>query len=329
MRLATIKQKGKAFLAEERGQRLAKAGRRLFMTGIIGLLLYQLSQVGWDQIGQALPASPWFYLIFLVLYFSLPATEALVYRQLWHYRYVDGFLAFLKKRVLNKDVLGYSGDVYLYLWARENVGKTEREVRGAVKDNAILSSVASTAFSVGVLVLLFLTGQILWTDRIAGHEATYLAAILLAGGIGAALAVRFRKVLFDLPGRMAAALFAIHVTRLVLMGVLQVVQWSVAMPGTSWRVWGTLFAVQTVMSRIPILPARDFIFVGTSVELSRALDVSAAGIAGMLLVSNLLDKAFNFLFFTLSALLARRRRFHEGQATRREPVLPVEDVAGV
>lgn len=301
-----IKERAKGLLAGPRGQTLSRWGRRVFMLGIVAVLFYQMSSIGWGDIVESFPRTPWFYLIFVVIYFSLPLSEAVLYRQLWHFHYWDGFMAFLKKRVLNKDVLGYSGDVYLYLWARERVGRSEREVRGAVKDNAIVSSVASTFFAVLVLGVLWFSGQIAWSGQLTTHPVAYAVGIGVIGAVGAALAVRFRRALFTLPGRILGLFFGIHVGRLLLTNVLQVVQWAVVLPEAAWKTWFTLLAVLIVTSRIPVLPARDLIFIGAGVELSRMLDVSAAGVAGMLLVASVMDKMLNFLFFILAGILSRR-----------------------
>ncbi len=327
MSLSGMKERAGRFWHSERGQRLVRWVRRLFFAGIFGMLVVQLSDVGWDEITGSLPTSPWFYLIFLVLYFSLPLSESLVYRQIWHYRYWEGLVAFLKKRVLNKDVLGYSGDVYLYLWARQKVSLSEREIRGAVKDNAIVSSAASTLFAVSVLVGLVLTGQVVWAARLAGQELAYVAGAVLVLGLLAMVAVRFRRALFMLSGRMLGVLFAIHWSRLLLTNVLQVVQWSIVIPEADWQTWGTLLAVQIVVSRIPVLPAREWIFLGASVGISQGMDVSSAAVAGMLLVSTVLDKTLNLVFFTLSSLLARSKRpAEEADASVAGPVPAGEPV---
>ena len=79
----------------------------------------------------------------------------------------------------------------------------------------------------------------------------------------------------------------------------QVVQWMVVMPEVSLQTWFSFLAVLLVISRIPLLPSRDLIFVGAGIELSRFLDVPPAPIAGMLLVQSVLDKLLNLVLFTL------------------------------
>jgi hypothetical protein len=316
MDLTAMQARWHELLQQERGKRLLKWGRRLFMAIVIALLAYQLTQVGWGQILTSLPSNPLFYLLFLVLYLVLPVTETFVYRAVWGTSFLESFPAFLKKRVFNKDVLGYSGEVYIYLWARQRVAQTDREILGAVKDNAIVSSVASTLFAIVVLAVLFFAGQITVVQDIADHKLAYLIGAIVLGSVLMALGVRFRRTLFTLRGRLILVLFGVHLVRLVVINLLQIVQWKVALPGVAWHVWFTLLSAMIVTSRIPFLPARDMIFIGAGVGLSRMLDVSTAGIAGMLLVSSMLDKGLNAIVFSLISVLNRRQA---GASKQEEP----------
>ena len=90
------------------------------MLGIVAYLLYELRDISWTEIGAALPTNPLFYLLFLVLYFLLPVAECFVYRITWTFEAWKSFPAFVKKRIYNNDILGYSGEVYFYTWARKN-----------------------------------------------------------------------------------------------------------------------------------------------------------------------------------------------------------------
>lgn len=297
----------KRLLKIDTNTRIARVGRYLFVAGILGLLAYQLTGIGWGEIWRSLPVTPWFYFIFLLIYLALPFSETLIYRASWKFPFLSGFAALVKKRVYNKDVLGYSGEFFLYFWARKHLALGEREIFGTVKDNAIVSSVASTTFAVLVLSILFLSGQIALDGILSGNRAIYVIVALVVGVVLCALGIRFRRTFFRLPGRVLAFVFAVHMVRLVVVSLLQVVQWMVVLPDISIRVWFTFLAVQIVTSRIPLLPSRDLIFIGASVELSRILDVSSAGIAGMMLVSSVLDKVLNFSLFSILSFIDRKR----------------------
>jgi hypothetical protein len=287
--------------------RFGRVLRYALTAGILVYLVYRLSTIGWAEIWRSLPVTPWFYLIFIGMYLALPVMDSLAYRLSWHFPFWTGLPAFLKKRVYNKDVLGYSGEVYLYAWAKKHLSLSEREILGTVKDNTIVSSVASTFFAVTVLVVLFFSGSIALDGLLTPTNTGYAILGALAVTALVALAVRFRRVLFRVSGRTMVAIFLLHVTRLTLVSLLQVLQWSVVLPDVELRVWLTFFAVQLVTSRIPFLPSRDLIFFGASVELSRILDVSSAGIAGMMLVASVLDKSVNFVLFLTLSLFDRRK----------------------
>jgi len=69
----------------------------------------------------------------------------------------------------------------------------------------------------------------------------------------------------------------------------------------------TLFAVQIVANRIPMLPVRDLVFLGVSVQLTGVLGVSTAGVAGMLLVSSVIKRLMNLGVLLFVGLHKRRR----------------------
>lgn len=294
-----------AFKETPAGQRALKVLRTLFFLALVGYLVYQFTRIGWGEIASSLPASPLFYLIFLGLYFALPVTESLVYSLTWPSTLRQNFPAFLKKRVYNKDFLGYSGEVYLYAWARRHIGLPPRALLSAIKDNTIVSSAASTVFSVGLLLVFFAVGDlsVLGWSAATGTRVVWGAVAVTLVLIGAGVGLRRR--LFAIGGRLLATIFAIYLLRLVVMNVLQVGQWSLAVPGVGWRTWFVFLAVQVIVSRIPFLPSRDLIFLGASVELAAAMGIPRAEVAGMLVVLSACDKALNLAMFTLVSFFDR------------------------
>ena len=326
MTISSLISRMKTFFQGARGRRIAGWSRRILLVLVIGVIAYQFSGIGWGEVLAALPTTPLFYLIFALMYLALPATETLIYRLTWEFKPFDGFLTFIKKRIYNKDVLGYSGEVHLYLWAEKNIDRPRREIIGVVKDNNIVSSVTSTFFAVAVLSVLVLGGIVEIPDRFANNDGLYIVVALLVAASVAALAPRLRKLIFTLPGRTLAILSALHMGRLLLVNVLQVVQWAVVLPEVSLQIWLMMISVQIMATRIPFLPARDLLFIGASVELSRMLEVPPAGIAGMLLAASVLDKILNFLLF--SVLSARTwKTDREKVESHSPPVLLLEEKA--
>ncbi len=289
------------------GRRLQRYGRLLFVTGVVGWLLYRLTQIGWQAVYEGLPRTPWFYVLWVGLYFLLPATEAFIYRALWKIRWGRVFSVLVRKRVLNTDVLGYSGEVYLYLWARRYTDRPDGHLLRTIKDNTILSSVASTVAVVLLVAGAVLSGQFALVDLLGqAADPVYIAAGGLAFGVLGVLAVRFRRAIFYVPGRTAAALLSVHVLRFFAMYVLQVLQWWVVLPEAPLRVWATILVVGTVTNRIPFLPATDLLALGAVLGMTPLLEASAAVLAGMLVVRSVLDRTANAVLFVLTSWLERR-----------------------
>lgn len=305
-RLAAVQARWSAFAATPTGQRVTRYGRWLVLAAIIGYLVWQFSEIGWREILTSLPTAWGFYAIFLVLYFTLPVTESLIYRLSWGTSVGRGFPAFVKKRVYNKDFVGYSGEAYLFAWARRRVTLPDTKILGIIKDNVILSGFASTLFAVSLLALFLVVGNVeaLGFDR--DQVALYVAAAVAVLVVLVLIGLRLRTRLFTLSARLLGLVFALHYGRLAAMNALQVVQWDLVIPGIPWQSWFVFLAVQVIISRLPFLPSRDLIFLGASVELAETLGIPRAEMAAMLVVLSALDKALNLvLFLLISALNAR------------------------
>ncbi len=320
MPLKTLIQQVQWRLQKPLGQRLQRYGRVLFVAGIVGWLLYRLTQIGWREVYEGLPRTPWFYVLWLGLYLLLPATEAFIYRALWKIRWQRVFPVLVRKRVLNTDVLGYSGEVYLYLWARRCTDRSDGHLLRTIKDNTILSSVASTVAVVLLVAGAVLGGQFALVDLLGeSADPVYIAAGGVALGVLGMLAVRFRKAIFYVSGRTAAVLLGVHVLRFFAMYALQVLQWWVVLPEAPLQVWATILVIGTVTNRIPFLPATDLLALGAVLGMTHLLEASAAVLAGMLVVRSVLDRVANAVLFVLTGWLERRRF-----AMSTTPVAPIE-----
>jgi hypothetical protein len=306
MRLARLRVYWQRFSSSRLGKRVLWGARQVLTLGIAGYLVYRMSVIGWTDIWQSLPRTPWFYVVFLGIYLTIPAFHTLAFGLIWG-RGAPGLLpAMLKKRVYDKDVLDRSGDVYVYFWGRTHVDRTDRELLHHIKDNAIASAVASTLLAVLLVVGGLALGYVPLPAAVAQHGWTYGvaggAALVLLGAAG----VRFRRTVFLLPARVLALLFAVHLARVLVQKTLLVVEWSVALPAIGLKVWIVFLAVQIVTSRIPLLPSRDLIFMAAGIELAGAVAVPKAAIAGLLGVHSVLDKALNLAVFAGVSAWERR-----------------------
>ena len=280
----------------------------LFALGIVAYLIYELQGVSWTEIRAALPVHPLFYVLLLVLYFLVPFAELCVYRITWAFEAWRSVPAFLKKRIYNTDVLGYSGELYFYTWARKNVGLSDLDLLKTIRDQNIVSSAASTMIAVVLVAIFLYTGQINVLAWIGQQETAYLVGGAVVLLVLAVLAVRLRKFLFSMAFKTASLIFIIHLARLVVGQVLQIGMWAVAMPEVPLPIWFTYAAASIIVTRIPFIPNRDLIFLGIGVSLSGVVNISEAGVFGMLSVIVILRKVLNVAFFSALSLLDRRRR---------------------
>ena len=129
--------------------------RYLLQAGIIGYLCFQLYDVGVIDVLISLPENPFFYLIIIVIYFSLPLSEIFIYRVKWKFDSWQAFFVFIKKKVVNAEIFGYAGEIYFLNWARKELKIPVDKAFSFIKDNNILSSISSNSVSI-ILLIFFL-----------------------------------------------------------------------------------------------------------------------------------------------------------------------------
>lgn len=296
------------FFATDRGKMVTRIGTYLLQAGIVVFLLYQLTEIGWHKFFSSLPTHPLYYLMFLIIYFALPVAEIFAYGFSWDITFREAFPVFIKKRVYNKNVLGYSGEFRLFTWARNKLHASNKEIFKVVRDNNIVSSISSTIVAFGLLITFLLGDQIKLMDYLKdqNNEITIVAAAIIVIIIGAVL-YRYRKFFFSMSRKVALSVFGVHALRLLIINVAQVLQWNVVMPEIHLSVWFTFLSMQLIMSRIPFLPNKDLIFIGASLEVSNLVHVSSAGIAGLLIAQNVLDKLMNASLFIIISMMEKRK----------------------
>lgn len=270
---------------------------------VIAMLAQALAATSWREVAQNLPVSPWFYLIFLINYFAMPLSEALIYRFLWNTG-MGIVPALLRKRVYNEAVLDYSGEPVLFAWARQFTSKTDGELLSDVRDVNVLSALTGNLVTCFILVAVILTQA----DKLdVGDTAMLRRGALLTGGgvlVMLALAAMFRKWLLALTLRQCAVVGGLHTLRLISFVVLQAWQWHVAVPGIGWATWSIFTALQMAVSRLPLLPAKDLFFAGLAMHLGARLGLAPAVIDGLFVVSGGLNLVAHAAMYALGLGLA-------------------------
>lgn len=272
--------------------------KRVIQVGIIGYLIYELTKLGWGNFFESLPTTPLFYVLFSINYFLLPFSEVLSYSISWNISVKSSLSVFLRKRVYNKDVMGYSGELQLFAWARSNLDLDEKEIFKVIRDNNILSSIATTLIAFTLLIVFFSAGQISLLDYINSKNLVTYISIGIIVIIVIAVLYHYRHLFFSMDKKTAFSVFSIHTVRFLIVNVLQVVMWYVVLPDIPIRVWFTYLSMTLILSRIPFLPNKELVFIGASIEVSKLINVSTTGIAGLFIAQNVLDKIINAVLFS-------------------------------
>ena len=287
--------------ATRRGRRILRSTRVVFTISIVLFLVWKLSEVKFHDVLTGLPRNPGFYVLLVLLYFLLPATQFLAYRVVWKFRPGPAFRAFIKKRILNKDVLGYSGELYIFSWAQDHVEQPSQSLLECVRDMNIISAAASTLIAVLLLPFFALEGQVNIRDLIPEAHA-----VALVGGVAITLILlilifKWRQRLFSMPWKATRIIFGLHIARLLLWHVLEISLWHLAMPEVPLQTWFTYAAVSIIIIRIPFIPNHDLLTMAAAMSMAEAMTVSEADIAALFGAVALVNRLINLIFFvTLS-----------------------------
>jgi hypothetical protein len=286
-------------------QRTLKISQAALFVGIVLYLLYKLSHVGWFDVAQSLPLSPWFYIFFTLRFLTLPVSELAIYEIVWSTPLVRHFLVFIRKRVYNFAVMGYSGEAFLTLWARRRLSLSDKAILVGVKDNNLLSAFTSNAATVILILILAATGGLqAGIDAFPGAGWLFALAFLTAFILAVLVAV-FREKLIALPPGVLPKLLGVHSSRQILLIILQAAMYASALPGAPLLAWITFIAMQLVLSRIPFLPNQDIVYLTAALTLSPIVGAPEASVAGMLVAEAGLSQLFNAIMFAATAYLAR------------------------
>jgi len=309
--VASLKTRLEAWAETPAGRWTLKLLRHGVTLAVLVYLAYQMTRIGWGRIWNSLPTTPWFYVLFLALYFLLPIFQSIGYSLIWNRPFRRLFPALIKSGVYNKEVLNYSGEMYLFSWARARLDLSDGEIAHHIKDNTIVSSVASTTNAV-VLLGIFLASDLVQFPMLSDRTWVYM----IAGVIGIialiAVGIRFRRSVFKLSGQLILMLFALYFGRLFLLQGLQVTQWAVAIPEVAVQTWLTFLAVQIITKRIPLMPSQDLFFMAVGIEMAGAVQVPEAGLASVLAVHSVLDKGLGLMLFAAVSWYDRRSLFSDG-----------------
>lgn len=230
--------------------------------------------------------------------YGIAYLRALYLKKSWNFNIRQGLPVFVYKKIYNSDVITYSGEVYLYYWAKKKFNYSKKDIVALIRDNNILSTLSSTMIAI-LLIGVFLTfGHIGFNEIMGREDHMWIPWILLVFIVLGAIALHNRRLWFSLSRNEALYILRVHISRLMVVHALEMLQWVVAIPVVSMNNWFSLMAAKIATSRIPLLPNKDLLFVSIVIGLSGTFGIPQAELASMLLVSSVMNKVINVGFFT-------------------------------
>ena len=267
--------------------RTRRNARRAFSAAfvvLIGTILYrQLRGTDWPEVLRSLPASPWFYLLFLARFFLQPTVEVLCYTAVWGIRLFRYFGVFLVKLVMNFSVAGMSGDMYFLLWSVRSLRLSYRKAFSGVKDVTLLSAAAANIVAVVVLGGYLIFGDLTLMQTVRPAALGIIIGVTLAAALLSLLVIVFRGKVLGVDTPTMWRIIGYHLVRssgnLVLLGM----QWTVGLPGSVFTAWISLLVVDLLVQRTPFIPAREFLFLSLALALADTIDAPQAQVTALFL----------------------------------------------
>jgi hypothetical protein len=262
------------------GVPLLRWGIPIALLTIIG---HRLSQLGWREIWIARPANPGFYILLVLQFFLQPFGDYFVYRNLWGGANTPPMKVILKKRLMNTFMLDYSGEAFFYFWAQARLKLAPGMLVHGIKDSNLLSGGAGLLMVYVMVLLLLAAGGLKipaalssngWLYVLAGTVPTILCAGLILG----------RRKLTALSLGQIAATFGIHFTRSALVLAVEFGLWQLSGALPSAVAALQFVALRLVVTRLPLVPNKDLIFVGAGIAAAGMTRVAVTPVATVLVI---------------------------------------------
>jgi hypothetical protein len=215
----------------------------------------------------------------------------------------------LRKRFLNTVMLDYSGEAYFFFWAKRKLDLKKGILLHAVKDSNVLSAGAGLAILCLMLLALVASGDVklpaflpakVWTLASIGSLPIVLCLALVIGGHRVTALSRVE----------IASTFAIHVARSIAVLSLEFVLWwlSGALPST--LVCLEFVALRLLLTRLPLIPSKDLLFVGVGMAAAGLMDLSAPKVAAVLVTMTAVNQLQELVLVGLPWLFEQFQNRH-------------------
>lgn len=290
----------------------SRAGRlavQLLRWGIPAALLFiigrRLTELGWREIWSARPANAGFYLLLVLQFFLQPFGDYLVYRNLWGAANTPPMAVTLRKRLLNTFMLDYSGEAFFFLWAKGRLKLKPGMLVHGIKDSNLLSGGAGLVMVYLMLLALLGLGGLHIPATLNTHSWLYVLAGTLPLILCAVLVLGHRKLTVLSLGQMAAT-FGIHFSRATLVLAVEFGLWQLSGALPSALASLQFVALRLVVTRLPLVPNKDLIFVGAGIAAAGVTNVSVTPVATVLVILAAADLILAATVATFAWLLDRK-----------------------
>jgi len=295
-----------ARLAASRAGRIAV---QLLRWGIPAALLViisrRLTELGWREIWIARPANPGFYVLLVLQFFLQPFGDYLVYRNLWGQQNTPPMAVILRKRLLNTFMLDYSGEAFFFFWAQARLKLKPGLLVHSIKDSNLLSGGAGLAMVYLMLLALLAAGGLTIPASLNAHGWLYVLVGSVPLILCAALVLGHRK-LTTLSRTQIATTFAIHFSRAAMVLAVEFGLWELSDALPSAVACLQFVALRLVVTRLPLVPNKDLIFVGAGMAAAGMTHVSVTPVATVLVILAAADLILAATVATSAWLLDRK-----------------------
>lgn len=191
-----------------------------------------------------------------------PLADLVIFRRLWGKR--TGMLGVLTRRFISNELMfSYSGDVYLYAWARRQ--RVDAPLH-AIKDVSVLSALVGNAVTIG-LIASFALGPGLPTLGLGAAHIGLSVALVIVPSVAM---IGFRRRLFKMSSRNVLFVGGVHFVRAVAMLALLLPLWLAAAPTLGWSTCLLFLTIRQLISRVPLMPGKDMLFAGSIALIGKA-----------------------------------------------------------
>lgn len=225
----------------------------LVSAGLLAAIFVQLGHTSWTIIALLTRIPPAAFVCFALLYVMQPLGDLMIYRRVWNFP-LSGVAALFRKTAINEVVFDYSGEIYLYLWARRRAGLAQAPL-DAIKDVNILSALMGSGLTLVMLVLAATRSKSLDIVQIL-RPLLWPSIAVMAISLGVLV---FARRVFSLRREDLIFVAGVHALRLAALSMLTIMTWRLALPEVDPGVWVVLLAVSLLVARIPLVTNKNLL----------------------------------------------------------------------